>query len=701
MYVLALDQGTTIARARFSSTPSGTAVASQAHEFKQHYPAAGLGRARSRARSGTRSCAAARARCARRRCARRRRRGDRHHEPARDDGRLGARDRPRRSTARSCGSRARRAPICDELRARGLEPTVRARTGPGDRRVLLGDEGPLHPRRRSTGARERASAASSRSGRSTRWLSAQLTGGRVHATEYSNAVAHACSTTSHGADWDDRAAAQRSTSRAQILPEVRDSSGVFGTADPSWFGARGPDRGHRGRPAGRALRPGAASTARAAPRTPTAPAASLLMNTGRACARSHVGPDLDDRLGHRRPASSTRSRAAVVRRGRGGAVAARRARAARTARPRARRSRAPVPDTGGVYLVPAFTGLGAPYWDPNGARHDRGHHARDQPRAPGARHARGDRLRDAPTSCAARARHRRARDPAPGRRRRHRERLPHAVPGRRHGIAGAAPQGARDDRARRRVSGRPRGRLLKPTAARSRRTGRRTATSSLRDSRPAAPSVYGGWLRAVERARAGRSPRRDAEHRPPRRVAGCARRTRSRPSTWRSSRAADMIETGSPPAARRRIALYHDDGSAERRSARSSLAGASASGCRGRRLLQETLDRCGARIPSTWRSRARPTGDYPGLEKRVLHEIAQRRSSGAHLVPRSFRTRCSRSCASSSRRPAWERSSGSRQPGKPIRARVARSSAEAVHLHVRARERDGARRDAHAAGLRR
>ena len=35
-----------------------------------------------------------------------------------------------------------------------------------------------------------------------------------------------------------------------------------------------------------------------------------------------------------------------------------------------------VPDSGGVYLVPAFAGLGAPHWDPVRPRRDRGHHAR-------------------------------------------------------------------------------------------------------------------------------------------------------------------------------------------------------------------------------------------------------------------------------------------------------------------------------------
>ena len=42
----------------------------------------------------------------------------------------------------------------------------------------------------------------------------------------------------------------------EVLPEVRPSSGMFGVADARWFGREIPDRGDRGRPAGRALRPG-------------------------------------------------------------------------------------------------------------------------------------------------------------------------------------------------------------------------------------------------------------------------------------------------------------------------------------------------------------------------------------------------------------------------------------------------------------
>jgi len=82
-----------------------------------------------------------------------------------------------------------------------------------------------------------------------------------------------------------------------------------------------------------------------------------------------------------------------------------------------------VPDTGGVYVVPAFTGLGAPYWDPL-ARGTIVGLTRGTSRAHlGARHARGDRLREHRPVALLRTRHRRAHPPAPGGRRRDRERL--------------------------------------------------------------------------------------------------------------------------------------------------------------------------------------------------------------------------------------------------------------------------------------
>ena len=88
----------------------------------------------------------------------------------------------------------------------------------------------------------------------------------------------------------------------------------------------------------------------------------LLLNTGDAAGRRRRL--LTAVAWQRRRARRLRARGLGLHRRRGRPVAARRARA----HPRCGRrrgARATVADTGGVYLVPAFTGLGAPYWDPD------------------------------------------------------------------------------------------------------------------------------------------------------------------------------------------------------------------------------------------------------------------------------------------------------------------------------------------------
>ena len=148
-------------------------------------------------------------------------------------------------------------------------------------------------------------------------------------------------------------------------------------------------------------------------------------------------------------ASPTRSRPRLRHR-RGGAVAARRARPDRErGRDRdagARRSTR----NDDVYFVPALTGLGSPYWDPYARGTIVGLTRGTDARAPRPRGARGDRLPDrrrgARAGGAAGERARRA----AGRRRRGRQRLADAVPGRRARRAGRRPGDHRDDRLRRR-----------------------------------------------------------------------------------------------------------------------------------------------------------------------------------------------------------------------------------------------------------
>src|SRR5205807_1444707 len=72
----------------------------------------------------------------------------------------------------------------------------------------------------------------------------RLTGGRVHATDVTNA-SRTLLYDIHAQRWDDELLALMRVPRA-LLPEVRDCSGVFGTADPALFGAALPIAGIAG-----------------------------------------------------------------------------------------------------------------------------------------------------------------------------------------------------------------------------------------------------------------------------------------------------------------------------------------------------------------------------------------------------------------------------------------------------------------------
>jgi len=119
----------------------------------------------------------------------------------------------------------RTAPLCDELRAAGHEPLVRERTGllldpyfSGTKLAWILDHVP--------GARARAEAGELAFGTIDTWLLWKLTGGAVHATDPSNA-SRTLLFGLRSLDWDDELLALLRVPRA-VLPEVRASSGDFG-----------------------------------------------------------------------------------------------------------------------------------------------------------------------------------------------------------------------------------------------------------------------------------------------------------------------------------------------------------------------------------------------------------------------------------------------------------------------------------------
>ncbi len=247
-------------------------------------------------------------------------------------------------------------PICDELRARGLEDEVRARTGlvidayfSGTKIRFILDA--------VDGAQERAERGELCFGTVDSWLVWKLTGGRVHASEYSNA-SRTLVYNIHECDWDDVLLGELRIPRA-MLPEVRPTSGVFAETDPDWLGAAIPIAGAAGDQQAALFGQGCWTPGLA--KNTYGTGCFLLENTGEEAPTSKSGLvttiawGIDGTVEYALEGSVFVAGAAVqwLRDGLGLVREAAETEAAARS----------VADTGGVYLVPAFVGLGAPYWD--------------------------------------------------------------------------------------------------------------------------------------------------------------------------------------------------------------------------------------------------------------------------------------------------------------------------------------------------
>ena len=262
-FVLALDQGTTSSRAIVFDR-AGAIRASAQQEFRQIFPQPGWVEHDPTEIWATQSGVLHEA-LAKARHRRARRRRDRHHEPARDDRGVGARDRPPHRQRDRLAGPPHRADVRRAARggaARRCSPRRPAScstpTSPAPSCAGCSTTSPARGRARD--------AASSRSARSTRWLVWQLTGGRVHCTDATQREPHAA-LRHPDRRLGRRAAARCSTFRARCC---RASSRRPASAAEARIGGRErPDRRHRGRPAGGALRAGV-PVARDSRRTPTA-----------------------------------------------------------------------------------------------------------------------------------------------------------------------------------------------------------------------------------------------------------------------------------------------------------------------------------------------------------------------------------------------------------------------------------------------
>ena len=251
----------------------------------------------------------------------------------------------------------RTAEYCDELKARGLTETIRAKTG------LVVDAYFSATKLRwilehVLGARERAENGDLLFGTVETWLIWKLTGGRVHVTDYSNA-SRTMLFNIHTLCWDQEILDALEIP-ASMLPEVRPTSCLYGETDPSLFGGAIPIAGAAGDQ--QAALFGQTCFAPGEAKNTYGTGCFLLMNTGETPVMSQNGLvttiawGLDGKVTYALEGSIFSAGSAVQ-------WLRDEMRLIDSAADSAYLA-AKVLDTNGCYFVPAFTGLGAPYWDP-------------------------------------------------------------------------------------------------------------------------------------------------------------------------------------------------------------------------------------------------------------------------------------------------------------------------------------------------
>jgi glycerol kinase len=250
----------------------------------------------------------------------------------------------------------RTAPLCDRLRAEGHDPAIGRATGLRLDPYFSASK-IAWILERIPGARARAAAGGLRFGTVDSFLIWRLTGGRVHATDATNAARTMLYDIRAGR-WDDELCRLFGVP-ASMLPEVRDCAADFGTTEPSLFGGAIPIRGAAGDQQAAAM--GQACFAPGMVKSTYGTGCFALLNTGATLveSRARLIGTIAYRLGGTTSYALEGSifiAGAVVQWLRDGlrliASAAETQALAEAADP-----------LSGVVLVPAFTGLGAPYWD--------------------------------------------------------------------------------------------------------------------------------------------------------------------------------------------------------------------------------------------------------------------------------------------------------------------------------------------------
>jgi glycerol kinase len=352
-YLLAIDQGTTSSRTLIFDA-AGQPVAVAQREFRQHYPQPGwvehdaeeiwatqaATMTEALARAGLRPCELAAVGITNQR-----------ETTVIWDRRTGLPIAPA-----IVWQDRRTAAYCDQLCAAGQDAFIAERTGlvldayfsASKVRWLL-DHVP--------GARERAQRGELAFGTIDTWLVWKLTGGRLHVTDASNASRTMLMNLSTG-EWDDELLALFEVPRS-LLPEIRDSSEVYARATEVVPGV--PLAGIAGDQQAALFGQGCVQPGMA--KNTYGTGCFMLLHTGIEPVRSRqrLLTTVSWRLGGRLEYALEGSvfiAGAAVQYLRDGLGLIRHASEMETLA-------ASVPDTGGVSFVPAFVGLGAPYWDPH------------------------------------------------------------------------------------------------------------------------------------------------------------------------------------------------------------------------------------------------------------------------------------------------------------------------------------------------
>ncbi|MEA3148446.1 MAG: glycerol kinase [Verrucomicrobiota bacterium] len=249
----------------------------------------------------------------------------------------------------------RTAPLCDKMRADGLVPLIQKKTGlvidayfSGTKVRWLLDNVP--------GAREKADRGELAFGTMDSWLIWKLTKGQVHVTDETNG-SRTMLFNIHTRDWDDELLSVLNVPRS-VLPAAKSSSEVYGTTSVGTLEGL-PIAGIAGDQ--QAALFGQMCSKRGMAKNTYGTGCFMLMNTGTEAVPSKN--NLLTTIAWRKNNTTEYAlegsifvAGAVVQWLRDGLGIIKTA-------PEVEALASSVPDTGGVYLVPAFVGLGAPHWD--------------------------------------------------------------------------------------------------------------------------------------------------------------------------------------------------------------------------------------------------------------------------------------------------------------------------------------------------